>query len=131
MLGRAVRVPPELTSDPFDKRGEIGTIIVADRKLDTITVRFDDGITGDYAFNALETLYPNKALLYNLNAKWRELDKAQRETIKQVINLASKRESRAALLLACTDTVVKNFCVTDTESFYGLKKNPRKQLGLS
>ncbi|MBK1439781.1 hypothetical protein JHJ32_07290 [Parapedobacter sp. ISTM3] len=130
MIGRVARVPSDLTTDPFERRGEIGRIVNTDRVNDTITMKFDDGLTADYVFNCLEILLPTKAILYGLNAKWKEFDKEERSIIKEVIRLASKKDSKAALMLACTETAVKNFCVTDTEAFYALKKNPRKHLGL-
>lgn len=104
---------------------------MANRERDVIAVRFSDSTLGKYVFNCLETLYSTKTLLYHLNAKIKELEQIDIETMRQVIKLASAREGRAALELATASYRIKDICVTDTETFYSLKESIRKHLGVS
>lgn len=51
-LNERVKVCRFLTSDPYNKRGEWGTVNAIDD--DIATVEFSDGVIGYYEFNALE-----------------------------------------------------------------------------
>lgn len=54
--GIRVKIPYSLTTDPYNKRGEIGTVLKFDEKNDTVTVLFDDGIKGLYQESAVENM---------------------------------------------------------------------------
>lgn len=51
------RVFYDLTTDPVNKRGEIGIITKIDEAEEVYTVLFDDGVIGLYEFDAVEVLY--------------------------------------------------------------------------
>ncbi len=50
-IGSTVRVHPELTSDPNDRRGQLGEVI--DREDDILRVKFEDRGQGRYFESAL------------------------------------------------------------------------------
>ena len=131
MVGRVVRIPLSLTVDPIRRRGSVGTIIASDHELDIIRVKFKDGTSGDYQFNCLETLYPVKALLYGLSLTNWGIERSDYAWIRKVITLAHQGKDEEALLMAYTNAKIEEFCVTDTENFYGIMTNLRKHVGVS
>ena len=131
MVGRVVRIPLSLTVDPIRRGGSVGTIIASDHELDIIRVKFKDGTSGDYQFNCLETLYPVKALLYGLSLTNRGMDRSDYAWIRKVITLAHQGKDEEAFLMAYTNAKIEEFCVTDTENFYGIMTNLRKHVGIS
>ncbi len=52
-LGSKVQVSPYCTTDPVNKQGHEGCVTNIDRDNDTITVRFHDGVVGDYEEDVL------------------------------------------------------------------------------
>ncbi|GEM_PF-2870349 len=131
MVGRTVRVPSILTKDPLNKKGCFGVIISSDFNQNTIQVAFEDGVNGPYQLDALEILYTPKAMTYHLNARIRELNQTEVDAIRRIINFATCRDFKKAFALATISHVVWEICITDTGTFYSMKKNVRKCLGIS
>jgi hypothetical protein len=52
--GDKVRVPPLLTHDPSDKKGEYGVVVSVDE--DIVVLKFEDGTTGKYDSSVFERL---------------------------------------------------------------------------
>lgn len=131
LLGRTVRVPNILTQDPLNKKGSFGVIISSDCNQNVINVAFEDGVNGSYQFDALETLYRPKAMIYHLNARVRELNQIEVDTIRRIINLTTVGEFKTAFDLATISHKVWEICITDTRTFFSMKKDVRKHLGIS
>ncbi|MCY1544000.1 hypothetical protein D9M68_798480 [compost metagenome] len=130
MLGRAVRVPISLTVDPIGKQSLFGVITDADKKLDIISVLFEDGTTGNYQFNCLETLYPIKTLLHGISIRNSRFNSDDYRSIHKIISLAMQGQQMEALKLAYDKLVIAEFCVTTTDNFFEIKTNLKKYLGL-
>ncbi|WP_182995296.1 hypothetical protein [Pelobium manganitolerans] len=52
MKNQKVKINPFLTTDPYNKRGQIGEVTECDGEV--ATVLFEDGITGKYQTDTLE-----------------------------------------------------------------------------
>lgn len=66
--GNKIIIPFNLTTDPYNKRGETGTII--DIKKDTVKVKFSDGSIGYY----IKSIWENYNLGGTLNKKYKFKD---------------------------------------------------------
>lgn len=115
-----------LTDEPYDKRGWIGTVEESNYKTDKIRVKFDDGNIGNYLFNCLEILHSKKNLIYNLNANIKNLNKMEIDTMRKVIELVSIGEEDSAFTHANITKNIQNLCITDTETFYKIKRDIKK-----
>jgi hypothetical protein len=129
LIGRAVRVPLSLTVDPADKRSSFGVIIDANKDEDWVRVKFGDGEIGDYQFNCLETLFPNKGLLYALSIQ-KGINRTDFITLSKVISLSIQGNQMEALKLAYSNLKIEQFCVTSMDNFYSMKEGLKKHLNI-
>lgn len=58
-------VHPQLTTDPYNKRGQVGEIINYHPKEHVVTLKFDDGSQG---------LYQSTALIYKVDLKLEKIE---------------------------------------------------------
>ncbi|MGE8426352.1 MAG: hypothetical protein ACN6O7_00680 [Sphingobacterium sp.] len=128
--GRAVRVPLSLTTDPAEHKGAFGIILEADWEQDKAIVQFEGGKTGYYQFNALETLYPKKALLYSLSMVRDQKYRDEIDTLRKIVSLAVQGAELAALKLAYSNLKTEEFAVTRLDQLYEMKRNLRKYAGI-
>jgi len=59
LISKKVKIDNFLTTDPFEKRGEIGTIVgisEIDEENADITIQFEDGVVGMYQLGTFEIL---------------------------------------------------------------------------
>ena len=59
LKGKKVMIDKFLTTDPFNKRGEIGTVsdvIIIDEDSAEVTIKFKDGVIGVYDNNTFEVV---------------------------------------------------------------------------
>lgn len=129
LLGKAVSTP--LCVLPAGKKSAFGIVVADNRELDRVTVRFEDGTTEVWESGHLETLYPDKALLYGLGLRNRHLDRTDYKTIRKVISLSLQGKGMEALKLAYSDTKIEEFCITTTDNYYDMRTNLRKHVGVS
>jgi hypothetical protein len=57
LKGKTVKIDQFLTSDPFNKRGETGTITdvkIIDEENADVTIKFEDGVIGLYEYGTFE-----------------------------------------------------------------------------
>lgn len=130
MKERYVHIPDDLTTDPCDKRGEIGVIEKTDVDRRTATVLFGDGVKGEYQFEALETLFPYKALLYRFQMHYANMKYKEIETVKNIVTTSSRSGTLWALQMACFDEVIKGICVTDCDTYYEMHQDISKSVGI-
>ena len=50
-VGNSVTIPRDLTTDPYNKRGQTGKVVHINRDLTLLTVEFEDGSLGVYDVN--------------------------------------------------------------------------------
>lgn len=130
MLGRAVRIPADLSIDPRGKQGAFGTIIGADGASDWIRVIFENGLTGDYQFNGLETLATHKALLYGLTIKNGTINRENFQIIQNVIALTFQGKQLQALKLAYSSPVTERFCIVRVDEYFEIRSDIKKYLDI-
>ncbi|TYR37395.1 hypothetical protein FXV77_05150 [Sphingobacterium phlebotomi] len=129
--GHFVHVPNDLTTDPFDMRGEIGLVDHTNYKEQISTVLFRDGTVGEYQLSALEILYPLNALLYRFQMRYAEMKYNEIETVKRIIESSRQNHHDWALRIACFDEVIKGLCVTDCETFHEMNLDIDRHLGIA
>ncbi|WP_222165945.1 hypothetical protein [Edaphocola aurantiacus] len=129
-LGRPVRVPLSLTTDPAEHKGSFGIILEADWEQDKAIVQFEGGNTGYYQFNALETLYPKKALLYSLSMVRAQKYRDEIDTFRKIVSLVIQGAELAALKLAYSNLRTEEFAVTRLDQLYEMKRDLRKYAGI-
>lgn len=130
LSGRFVLVPADLTSDPIDKRGEIGIIEKIDQSSRTAIVLFKDGMQGKYQLDAIDTPFPYRALLYRFQMHYASMKYDEIEIVKRIIETSAKCETQWALQMASFDEVIKGICVTDCDTVYEMQQDLNKSLGI-
>lgn len=125
LVGRAVMVPTDLTTDPMRRQGYTGRVVeVSGKENDTIVIEFEDGRQAAYQADGLLTLYPKTVMHQGLRSNL--IDKANRITILSVINLVNKGKSEDALKLAMTTDTSKFFCTTNCTEWLELKNEQKR-----
>lgn len=62
LKGKKVIIDRFLTTDPFNKRGEVGTVTnlkIIDEETADVTIIFEDGVVGLYEYGTFEIIEPN------------------------------------------------------------------------
>ncbi|MEE1946391.1 hypothetical protein VRU48_14805 [Pedobacter sp. KR3-3] len=110
LIGRTVMVHPDITADPWGKRGRTGVVTGFLPGKKAAYVRFEDGSSGLYADDTLLTLPSLKAILHAIHVNGRTLDEKGHELIMQVFKLAMQHKHADALKLAVKDEKVAKLC---------------------
>ncbi|ARS41955.1 hypothetical protein CA265_20770 [Sphingobacteriaceae bacterium GW460-11-11-14-LB5] len=73
LTGTLVAVHPDLTQDPVSRQGQIGMVVAADLKTDTISVGFGSTELGHYSSDALLVLKDKNELFKDAMVNAKEL----------------------------------------------------------
>lgn len=111
LLAKAVRVYPDLTTDPAGKQGKIGIVIPSFQSEEVIRVEFSDGVKGDYMPDALQVLYPKEVIQQGLTSN-PDISTEDQDIITAVHQLMAEDEV-VALKLANSNDTTRFFCTTN------------------
>ncbi|MBE9599908.1 hypothetical protein [Pedobacter sp. MC2016-24] len=109
LVGELVIVNPQLPFDPANQQGMIGTIILADLKMDEITVNFGNNHTGVYAADALLTLQSKHEVYQQVLLGTQTLDQEDYKTMHRV-NMFQDINTRESIAKAY-DLLAENHAV--------------------
>lgn len=106
LQGQLVLVNPQLTHDPYMRRGQIGVITDARLKKDEVTVTFGDGQKSLYATDALLVLKPQEELYGLIKSSFMKVDEREFVTLIEIDDRLRKGSINAlaqALEIAVSD----------------------------
>lgn len=110
LTGQAVRVHPQLTTDPAGKQGEYGIFIAGSEEI--VFVKFEDGGLHEYEPDALIYLFPVDVIERTLSVYQSELTEDDTAAIKEILQLIKYKSYRTALERAQDATEMVQFCTT-------------------
>lgn len=113
LAGQAVRVHPQLTTDPAGKQGEYGIFISGTEEV--VRIQFEDGSVHRYEPDALVYLFPASVIENSLSAYRKDLPVEDIKTITAVLDLIKKKQYRDALETALQSGEMVEFCTTTQE----------------
>lgn len=113
VVGRTVIVHPHLTTDPADRRGQIGTIksMVGSS---AAYVDFENGSTAAYELNGLLTLQPKKTILDLLVRN--DFSGEEVRSITKIYVFALQRKYREAIDIAVGNERIAKYCLWDCQT---------------
>lgn len=82
--GQLVLVNPQLTHDPYIRRGQIGVITDTRLKKDEVTVTFGDGQKSLYSTDALLVLKPQEELYNVIKSSFMKMDERDFVTLMEI-----------------------------------------------
>lgn len=95
LTAQAVRVHPQLTTDPAGKQGEYGIFIAGSDE--TVFVKFEDGGLHEYVPDALIYLFPADVIERALSAYQNELTADDTVAINEILELIKSKSYGTAL----------------------------------
>jgi len=129
LIGRAIQVHPELTTDPQSRQGEAGIVIEMKKNNEVANVEFKDGGRADYETDGLLMLYPKDIMLQGIISN-PEIGVTNQKLILKIQKLADKRQYDEALKLAITNDTMQFHCTTNVDHWMDIlreqSRNPRR-----
>lgn len=131
LTGTIVAVHPELTTDPVSRQGQIGMVVAADLKNDTISVGFGSPELGHYSADALLVLKDKNQLYKDALLGHKELGP---EVFKQMLLINMIQDNRPdhknmtqAMEMAISSEKVRNASTVSLESALRLDISHQQQ----
>ncbi|TDX00520.1 hypothetical protein [Dinghuibacter silviterrae] len=127
LVGQTVIVDPDLTTDPFERRGQIGRVIEYDVQFPSVTVLFDDGKNGHYLTDTIYAMQPRKNILQGLINNYSALTDGERKIILNVIKLVEERAIQPAIYASLTNDTIKRHCLCHCADLLDLKLEEKRK----
>ncbi|PWS32674.1 hypothetical protein [Pedobacter paludis] len=133
LTGTIVAVHPELTTDPVSRQGQIGMVVAADLKNDTISVGFGSPELGHYSSDALLVLKEKNQLYQDALLGHKELGP---EVFKQMLFVNMIQDNRPdhknmvqAMEMAISSETMMKASTVSLESMLALDISNANELG--
>lgn len=119
LLNRVVMVHPNLTSDPYEKRGAIGIVSRVSGAPDDLVahIRFNDGTAGKYKADALITMLSLPSLVNNFKALPVEIVPDDRKLYSDIIKMVRAGLHDLAIKHAVSSEFLENVCTTNFQEW--------------
>ena len=119
LIDKPVLVHPNLTTDPADRQGQLGTVSHVSYDNEVIEVSFADGHKSLYATDALLVLKPHSELFREMMDALKQMGPQDFKTllrISMILENGTPRQQYEALDLALVNEEVLRFATTNLSS---------------
>ena len=132
LQGKVVMVHPNLTHDPVNMQGQMGTIARIDLDKDDILVRFKNQMIGLYSADALLTLIPGMEVLDKIRADSEDMERYDLVDLLGIYLLDATKEEkyqREALNMAMSRATLMYAAVIGMQDYIDLHRDFGQDVG--